>query len=478
MPKIPVDIFQGQSGDAEVDFNDDLPVNMFHVPAKISGVNGYLRSQWGLSNFAESQGIDQGGLWSSVFNSHFRVSNGELVEIDELGSVSVIGPIGYTGQCTFNQTERNIAITTDSGCWLYNSIDGLRQISDPDLGAVFDTVYINQRLIHTDGEFVIVSDPGQDEVYNALKYGTAEIDPDGIVGLETISNRLLAVGRDTIEWFADQPTTGDSFPYVRIESQLIEAGAIGTYAKVRMNDEGGFKSVYFIGGGKNDPLAIRQVGAGNAPKVSTPEIEKILLSYTSDELSTAVMENRTIEGNNFVIAHLPNETIMLDLETTKATGRFAWTIAKSKVGGVEQAARWINGVFDPRFNAFIYGDKISSVLGKLEKAINTEYGQPRSEWIYCATIPINYKSINSLTIKTLPGRNAPSTSPVIFLSTQENYGLIWSQEHLISRGGQGDYQHQIEVRNLGFYRQDVAIRLRMESAQPINVLSVTADINQ
>lgn len=476
MPTIPVDIFQGQSGDTEVDFRDDLPKNVYHVAKKLSGVNGYLRSQWGLSLFGTGQGIDQGGLWSSVFNSHFRVSNSNLIEVAADGNTTLLGPIDYNGQCTLNQTERNIAITTDSGCWLYNPVDGLRKISDPDLGAVFDTVYINQRLIHTDGEFIIVSDPGQDEEYNALKYGTAEIDPDGILGLATSSNRLLALGRDTIEWFADQPATGDTFPYVRIESQLIEAGVIGTHAKVQMNDEAGFKSIYFIGGGKNDPLAVRQVGAGNAPKVSSDEIDHLLLSYTPEQLSNSTMENRTIEGNNYVIAHLPNESIMLDLNTTAKTGRLTWTIATSKVSGIEQSARWVNGVFDPRVNAFIYGDKLNGNLGKLEKSINTEYDEVRPEFIYCATIPIGYKSINKLSIKTLPGRNEPNTQPVMFLSTTENYGLIWSQENLISRGEQGDYQHQIEVRSLGFYRGDVAIRLRLENKQPANILSVTADI--
>lgn len=476
MQQVQLDIFQGQSGNSSIEYRDELPVNVYHIPKQISGVSGYLRSQWGLTSKWVGVNTSQGGIWSTVFNSQFRVSGSKLVEL--VGGVLFNrGDIGYSGQCRLNQTERNIVVTTDSSCWLYNPTDGLREITDPDLGPVFDTVYINQRLIHTDGEFIIVSEPGQDDVYSALKYGTAEIDPDGIVGLETVSNRLLAVGRNTIEWFADQPVTGDSFPYVRIESQLVEAGAIATHAKVRMNDNSGYATVFFVGSGKNDSLSVMQVGAGNAPKVSTDEVDMILASYTEEEIKTTVMENRTVDGCNFVIVHLPNETLMLDLTASAAVGKFTWTMAKSRVDGKDVTARWINGVFDPNQNAFVYGDKFTGNISVLDKNINTEYGEARREFIYCSTLPIDYKSVSKLSIKTLPGRNQPSTEPVMFLSTIENFGLIWSQEHLISRGTQGNYQNQVEVRNLGFYRRDVSIRLRMESKQPVSVLSVIAEIS-
>jgi len=472
MQEIPLSIFKGQHGDAKVDYRDSLPVNMYHVSMPVKGSAGYLRSQWGLSKLGESNGIDQGGIWSTVFKEHFRVAGGELIKVSSAGDVTVLGQIDYTGQCTLNQTERNIAITTNAGCWLYNDSDGLRKIGDVDLGAVFDTVYINQRLIHTDGEYIIVSDPGEDEVYNALKYGTAEIDPDGIVGLASISNRLLAIGERTVEWFADQPQDGDTFPYVRIESQLIESGCSGTHAKVMMNDSKGFKTLYMLGGGKNDPVAVRSIGAGNAPKVSTKEIDTILQQYTGDQLAGAIMENRTTEANNFVIVHLPSHTLALDVTASSQVGELAWTIQESATGG---ATRWVNGVFDPRLPAFVYGDKTNGFIGKLEKEINTQYGEVVSEQFQTPILPLAGRTVASLKLELLPGRNEPGTTPVLFLSSTTN-GLIYSDEYLVSRGEQGMYEHNIEVRVNDYMRRPVSYRFRSESAQPLNASSLTAEV--
>lgn len=468
-----VEIFQGQISDTESDYRDALPVNMYQIPKQIGAASGYLRSQWGLELLATGTGIDQGGIWSSVFKNHFRVSGGDLITIATDGTIDNLGAIDYTGQCVFNQTERNIAITTDSGCWLYNEDDGLRKISDEDLGPVFDTVYINQRLIHTDGEFIIVSDPGQDEVYDSLKYGTAEIDPDGILGLASISNRLLAIGGNTIEWFADAPVDGDTFPYVRIESQLIESGSSGTHSKVMMNDSKGFKTVYMIGGGKNDPVAVRSVGAGNAPKISTKEIDQILQGYTNAELSTAIVENRTIEASNFVIIHLPSHTLMIDLSASEALGNPTWTIQKS---ATTESSRWINGVFDPRLGAFIYGDKLDGSIGTLKKEINTQYGEIVEEIFHTPIIPFRLSTVSELSIETLPGRNEPDTEPVLFLSSTTN-GLIYSNEYLISRGIQGYYDHNIAVRVNDYFKRPASYKFRGQNAQPINVSALNLEIS-
>lgn len=474
MAQVQVDIFQGQVADAEVDYRDSLPVNMYHIPKMIGKAKGYLRSQWGLELFADVLGRDGGGFWSSVFKNHFRVSNGDLITVSKNGDVTNLGSIGYFGQCTFNQTERNVAITTNSGCWLYNTLDGLRQIDDPDLGAVFDTVYLNQRLVHTDGEFIIVSNPGNDEEYDTLKYGTAEIDPDGIVGLASISNRLLAVGSDTIEWFADQPTSGDTFPYVRIEAQLIEVGASGTHAKVQMIDSNGFKSVYFIGGGKNDPVAFRQTGAGNAPKLSTKEIDQILQSYTNEELSTAILENRTIEANNFIFIHLPSHTLSFDIAASGEMGMLAWTIQKTDVSG-DTPSIWINGVYDPRNSSFIYGDKRFERLGKLTKSLSTQYGETVESIFYTPILPFKRKTVSELSLETLPGRNEPDTEPVIFISSSTN-GLIYSQEYLISMGTQGDYNHNLVVRMNDYFSRPTSYKFRVANNQPVNVSDLTLEV--
>jgi hypothetical protein len=97
------------------------------------------------------------------------------------------------------------------------------------------------------------------------------------------------------------------------------------------------------------------------------------------------------------------------------------------------------------------------------------------EIFYTPTIPFNLNTVAQLSLETLPGRNMPNTEPVLFLSSTSD-GLMYSQEYLISRGEQGNYNHNVIVRVNDFFSRSASYKFRGQNAQPINVAALTLEV--
>lgn len=466
MPTLNIPIHRGDHSDLTPDWRDLLPVNMFFVPRPLLGTVGYLRSSYGFTQFGTAVGIDRGGIFSNRFNNHYRVSGQSFVSVDSQGTVLTIGDIPLEGQTILNDTFQNIAITNAETVYLYNETDGLRQIMSGVLGQVFDTTYINQRLIHTDGERLIVSNPGQDDVYDAGNTGSAETLPDGIVGVGRLFNKLLAFGSNGIEWFFDAGL--QNFPFQRIEAQYIPIGLVGTHAKTLYVDNDGNPTYAFIGSGENEPCAVHLIGQANAPKISTREIDEILLTYTKEELSNAVLERRKYEHNDFLICHLDRHTLQYDKAASTATGEPMWTIQKTGITG-QSPTRWVNGIFDNRINNWVYGDKLDGRLGLLDKNTSNQYGGIVEEVFYSPLIYLERLSVHELKLEDLPGRMDQGDDPRLFFSITEDDGVTYGQSELLDMGQKGEYSRNFYLRTLGYYDDSVGFRFRKVDENPMAI---------
>lgn len=472
MPSLRLPIFRGDHSDLTPDWRDLLPVNMFYVPKPILGAPGYLRSSWGLESFGTASGADRGGYYNALQATHFRVSGTDLTTVSSTGATAILGTVPLSDQVSMIHSFSNQCVTNNGASFLYNTSDEFRQITDPDLGPVFDTTFNNQRLIHTDGEFLIPSDVGQDDAYNPLNYGGAETNPDGILGVGTLYNKLIAFGRHTIEWYVDLAL--EFFPYQRIETQLIDVGIVATHAKCQFRDNDGNPTYAFIGSGTNEPLAVRVVGQANAPKISTREVDIILEEYTEEEFQDARLEARKIENNDLLVIHLPRHTLQYDRAASVAMNEPLWTIQKTDIEG-DDPSRWINGVYDPRISTWIYGDKIDGRLGALNKDICTQYGDVVEEIFYSPMANYNRRSIHELFLEDLPGRANASENPRIFLSATKN-GLTYGNETLLSLGQQGDYEKNFYARKLGYVKNYLGFKFRKANDLPIAVAKLTVEI--
>ena len=262
MPQLPVTLIKGDSHGSEVDYRDNLPINMYVVKRDILEAQGYLVGYSGLTSFGTGSGIDRGGLYNERLINHYRVSGLKLISVAADGTVVELGDVTGTKQAAMPYSFNTQAIIVDGKMWLYESVGGFVEITDGDLGDPIDGVWINGYYFLTDGEYLYHTDIADETAIDPLKFATAEFMPDKSLGLlKTSDNKVAVFGRYTIEYFADIAQA--NFAFTRIESRAQKVGIVATHAKCEL---GG--TFYITGGPKEEGIGVYTVKSGSSSSIS------------------------------------------------------------------------------------------------------------------------------------------------------------------------------------------------------------------
>ena len=199
------------------------------VPKDTGISKGYLRTADGIAHFADTGGLDRGGIvWGGVL---YRVCGGSLVRVYQDGSLSIIGSVGSGGRCSFDYSFDRLAISSDGRFYYYNGT-ALTRVTDADLGVVVDHVWIDGYHVTTDGEFIVVTELNDPTAVNPLKYGSSEFDPDDVLGLLKVRNELVVLNRHSIEVFDN--VGGELFPFQRIDGAVIQKALLALMQNARL----------------------------------------------------------------------------------------------------------------------------------------------------------------------------------------------------------------------------------------------------
>jgi len=424
-------ILSGIYTDTAADWRTSYPVNLTPVPKDEGISKGYLRPAEGIVQQGTGPGIDRGGInWKGT---HYRVMGTKLISISSLGVVTEIGDVGGTGQVSFDYSFERLAIAS-SGSLYYLTGTTLAQVTDADLGAALDVIWVDGYFMTTDGEFIVVTDLDDPFAINPLKYGSSEADPDPIVALVKLQNEPYALNRYTIEVFDN--VGGDLFPFQRIESAQIQKGVIGTHACCEFAD-----TIAFMGSGRNEAPAIYLGVNSVATKISTREVDQILLEYTEAELALSVLESRIDKGHQHLWVSLPDRTLVYDLSGSAAVQQPLWFVLTSGLDGFEQyRAKNLVWVFDK----WMCADPTSTKFGYLDSSLSTQFGD-KARWEFGTTIVYNGGNgaiFHQLELVCLTGRVAFGIDPTISTSYSID-GETWSQEKFISIGTIGNRTKRI-----------------------------------
>jgi hypothetical protein len=310
-----IPILNGIFSDNTPELRTSYPVNFVPVP-KVSGIsNGFLRPGDGIVANGTGPGIDRGGInWQG---SLYRVMGTKLVEVSSDGTVTTLGDVGgpTTELVTMDYSFDRLAIASGGRLYYWNG--ALTQVTDPDLGVVLDVVWVDGYFMTTDGEFLIVTELSDPTQVNPLKYGSSEVDPDPVVALLKLRNEIYALNRNTIEVFDN--VGGDLFPFARIDGAQIPKGVIGTQACCVYAE-----TIAFLGSGRNEAPAIYSGISAVATKISTQEIDNLLLNYTEAQLAAVKLEARNDKNHQHLYVHLPDRTVVFDAAASKALGEPVW----------------------------------------------------------------------------------------------------------------------------------------------------------
>lgn len=448
-----ISILNGIYTDNGPDFRTSYPVNMVPVP-KNSGIStGYLRPGDGLVANGSGPGIDRGGInWQGEC---YRVMGTKLVSVASNGTVTVLGDVGgpVNTLVTFDYSFDELAIASGGRLYYWDN-STLTQVTDPDLGIVLDVVWVDGYFMTTDGEFLIVTELSNPLDVNPLKYGSSEVDPDPVVALLKLRNEVYALNRNTIEVFDN--TGGDLFPFARIDGAQVQKGVVGTFACCVY-----IERIAFLGSGRNEAPGIYVGAAATTQKISTQEIDELLLTYTEAQLSLVKLEARNDKSHQHLYVHLPDRTIVYDAAASEALGDQVWfTLTTTVVGFAQYRARNLVWAYDK----WLVGDPQSSTIGYLVDDIGSHWGQ-QVRWEFGTIIAYNEGKgalFQKMELVSLTGRVALGTNPQISTSYSLD-GLSYSQDRYIYVGTIGNTNKRLAWFQQGHMRNWRIQRFRGDS---------------
>jgi hypothetical protein len=422
-----IPILNGIYTDNGPDLRTSYPVNLVPVPKQSGISNGFLRPGDGIVANGTGPGTDRGGInWNGEC---YRVMGTKLVIVASNGAVTVLGDVGGPANSlvTFDYSFDRLAIASGGRLYYWNGT--LTEVTDPDLGLVLDVVWVDGYFMTTDGEFLVVTELFDPTQVNPLKYGSSEVDPDPVVALLKMRNEIYALNRNTIEVFDN--VGGDLFPFQRIEGAQIQKGVVGTFACCVFVD-----AIAFLGSARNESPGIYIGANATANKISTQEIDEILLQYTEAQLATVKLEARNDKAHLHLYIHLPDRTLVYDASASQALGDQVWfTLTSSTSGYSQYRARDMVWAYDK----WLVGDPQSNNVGYLVDNIGTHWGEI-VYWEFGTLIVYNEGKgaiFNELELVSLTGRVALGTDPIISTSYSVD-GRAFSQDRPLRVGGTGN----------------------------------------
>ena len=460
-----IPIVNGIYTDNGPDLRTSYPVNMVPTPKKQGVSNGYLRPGDGIVANGSGPGVDRGGInWNGTC---YRVMGTKLVTVASNGAVTVLGDVGgpVNTLVTMDYSFDRLAIASGGRLYYWNGT--LTQVTDPDLGVVLDFCWVDGYFMTTDGTNLVVTELNDPTQVNPLKYGSSEVDPDPIVALLKLRNEVYALNRNTIEVFDN--VGGDFFPFQRIDGAQIQKGVIGTFGCCVY-----MEMIAFLGSGRNEAPGIYMGSNASANKISTQEVDEILLQFTEAQLATVKLEARNDKNHQHLYVHLPDRTLVYDAAASAEMEVQVWfTLTTTIVGFSQYRARNLVWAYDK----WLVGDPQSSNIGYLDDTVGHHWGQP-VRWEFGTTIVYNEGNgaiFSELELVALTGRVSLGTDPIITTSYSLD-GLAWSQDQAIRAGKIGHSLKRLLWLQQGFMRNWRIQRFRGTSDAHLAFMRLEAQV--
>lgn len=443
MTQIP--LLSGIRATPQADFEAVYPINLEPIIIDTGIAQGYLKFCAGTTARGTGPGTMRGSInWNGVV---YAVMGSKLVRVGATGNAIELGEVGDNGlPVSLDYSFDYLSIGSNGNLFYWDPVNGLRQVTDPDLGTVVDHIFIDGYNMTTDGEFLVVTELNDPMQVDPLKYGSSESDPDPVTGLIPLSNEVYALNRYSIDVF--QNVGGNGFPFAVIPGAVIPRGCVSRSAKCLIGESG-----VFVGGGRNEALGVYQIGAGQSQKLSTREIDEILAQVPDP--TQIVLEGLSYGDQQRLLIHLPDKTLVFLPEASSAAKELVWYIRQGKEGVYRPR------FFTPAYGVWTCGDASGNEIGTLDNAATTDFGDVRP-WQLTTRYIYNESRgaiVHSVELVGLPGRTPFGEAGVVFFSRSLD-GETWGEERAVPTGAFG--QRGIRVQHRPHWRMSnyLAIRCR------------------
>lgn len=389
--------------------------------------------------------------------------------------LSTIDSVDITGSgkvsMADNGTQLMILVPGGSG-FIFNHVTGLLEvITDLDFtanGLPQVVIFIDSFfMVTTDTKKFIVSAANDGLNWNALDSGTAESDPDIIVGLTNYKNEAYIAGSETIEAFDN--IGGTDFPFQR-NGLFLDKGLFARFSIVNTSD-----TFMFVGGSANEDPAIWSFQGNSLVRVSNTGVDLLLNSLTTTQLDEVIGYTYSQDHSTFVAWELPGETVVYGLDTGK------WHKRQSQVpdiAGNINTVGWRATALITAYDKLICFDTQDGRVGEVSRDFFDEYGTTEIQRTFDPN-PLRNEgafAIPRIEVKMEAGTgDAATTEPQIRMKMSRD-AKTFTGERSRSVGKQGKFKKRTVWRRNGRYQDYAQPRfLFSEKTKPV-VLGVEATI--
>lgn len=398
----------------------------------------------------------------------YRLNQDESV--DDLSTIDSVDITG-SGQVSMadNGTQLMILVPGGNGYIFNHETAFLEQITDPDFtanGLPQVVIFIDSYFMcTTDSKKFIVSSVNDGTGWNALNAGSAESDPDKIVGLTNFKNEAYIAGSETFE--GQDNIGGVDFPFQR-SGLFLDKGLFARFSIVNTSS-----TFMWIGGGTNEDPGIWSFQGNGAVKVSNTGIDLLLNALSTSELDQVTGFTYSQDHSTFVVWLLPNEAIVYGVETGK------WHLRRSEVldvAGNLKTVGWRATGLLTAYGKIICFDTEDGRIGEVSREFFDEYGTEIQREFDANPIRMekNAFSIPRLEITMESGvGDATTTDPKIRMKSSRN-GQTFTGETSRSIGAVGEYNKRAVWLRLGLFKQYGLIRFLFSEKVKAVVIGVDA----
>ncbi|HHR6165223.1 TPA: packaged DNA stabilization protein [Providencia alcalifaciens] len=299
-----------------------------------------------------------------------------------------------------------------------------------------------------------IEDESKPDRYNP--FYTAESQPDGIISVSSWRDMVICFGASTIEYFSlTGSTSATQQIYAMQPAYMVQIGIAGRDAKCKFGD-----SYAFISNPANGAPSVYLLGSGSASAISTASIDKIIRSYTADELSGAVMESVKFDGHELAIIHLPRHTLCFD--GTGSQQYLQWCILKT--GLYDEPYRAIDFMYED--NQITVGDKKSGLVGKLAFDKSSQYDQQAEHILYTPMVKADNARVFDLELEASTG--VAQIADRLFLSATTD-GINFGREQMIDQNAPFRYDMRAIWRRVGRVRKNIGFKIRVITKSPVTL---------
>ena len=347
-------------------------------------------------------------------------------------------------------------VTSTFNTYIYTVAGGVVTVSDSDfLGPALTVDYVDGYFLFTkqNSQTFFISNLRDGLAYTATDFGSAEADPDIIVGGYILHNEPYIFGSETFEPF--QNIGGSGFPFQRVAGGVQRKGLKSKYAVVQVNDV-----LYFLGGAANEKPAIYATDGGRPQKISTTAIENEIAGYSDSSISTCFTWNYSDSGHEFIAFNFPNQACFVyDLSTNE------WATRESKDTNGMPIPYRVSAVIDA-YGVLLVGDRINNSVGILEKDTYTEYGVNIARRFVTPQIDNEGQPfwIDALELWGESGVGlTDGTSADVQMSMSTNGGRSFNNALTRNMGAIGAYNHRTIWNSLGRVSREVCFKFTMSA---------------